>query len=745
MSRQYENYINHFLEKKLEKNNTSDTTDTSLSNSSDTSDITPPITPPIINLSNISSILNNDTDSSSIKNNNTYNNLHNINKNLNYISKELLIKNIKCKQFKQLNKDSPEHIYNPTYDLLIKNDDKLNNNNNNISFTIENYINTLFNISKNNLKSNVHPDTIKAIVVPYSPLGLKEIGLCCASSYYQLYNRTKPIKKVILLCTNNIDTNNFISTSLTHITSYKNINKCKLPDTHLDTHLDTSSSIHKDTSRVNNTNTNISLDKDKLLKFDNIIIEQLKPNIEINNENIKNEIALINQLPFIETIAPNASIIPILISNKLYLDTTNTDKLNNIIYILKRILKNDDTILICVSNFTNTELSKELNFRKKDIFTNCSIKKQDNSILQFIYDTVSGIKSRSSKIDDILFIQNTPSNSTMTMYIFSQLLNNYSGICKNISSSSSSISSDDSGISVSSNKSNNILYSRITSYYTSIINKNIDLCNFSLSQFTCDITGNASNDTSIHSISYIGLIFTSQPTIENNKIRVIENLFSEYEKIALIIFIKEQLYFHTNTNINLYDTINIYNNYNYNYNHINISKIINAPINTPIFKLNLGLFITLYKNNKLRACIGTSETNNDDYTIENNIKRFILDLSTKETKCRDLLFKPITSDEINDITFNINILYHMKTININTFYSNQFNLGCDGLLFKPSVNDTKQCKYSLTSISKYFNNNINKDIFLNELCKTINISYNNQTNTNLYKLFYNEGILINSY
>ena len=45
------------------------------------------------------------------------------------------------------------------------------------------------------------------------------------------------------------------------------------------------------------------------------------------------------------------------------------------------------------------------------------------------------------------------------MYIFSHLLNNYSGIARKLSSSSSSISSNDSGISISSNKSNTILYS----------------------------------------------------------------------------------------------------------------------------------------------------------------------------------------------------------------------------------------------------------------------------------------------
>ena len=93
-------------------------------------------------------------------------------------------------------------------DDFFKNDSAKTNSSSIISLTIETYINNLFNISKSTLKSNVHPDTIKAIIVPYSQYGLKEAGLGCASSYYQLYNRTKPIKKVILLCTNTTDTNN---------------------------------------------------------------------------------------------------------------------------------------------------------------------------------------------------------------------------------------------------------------------------------------------------------------------------------------------------------------------------------------------------------------------------------------------------------------------------------------------------------------------------------------------------------
>ena len=102
----------------------------------------------------------------------------------------------------------------------------------------------------------------------------------------------------------------------------------------------------------------------------------------------------------------------------------------------------------------------------------------------------------------------------------------------------------------------------------------------------------------------------------------------------------------------------------------------------------------------------------------------------------------------------------MKSINIDNFNSNQFNFGCDGLLFKSILNNKKQCKYSLTSISKYFDNNINKHIFLNELFKIINGNVNENENGNgngndtvynyqqyndTYKLFYNEGVLINSH
>ena len=684
------NNIQYFLDKTL------DESDTSGSNYSNISDNTPPITPPIDTNNNINQqqIIFKSISSISLNSISSLNSLSSVNS----VNK---IQNNKKTHIKyKYNKIISELIYYPPYNLLFTND-KNNTNNINISLTIENYINKCFNISNNYLKSNVQPDTIKSLLVPYS--NIKDISLCCASAYYQLYNRIKPIKKIIVLCTNNTNTNQFISTSMTHISSYKNFSNIDIDN------IDTEKHSHKNS-----------------LTFNNLEIEKLKPYLIIDDENIKNEIALISNLPFIETIAQTASLIPILISNKIILNNTNIDNINNIIYILKNILKDEDTILICISNFTTMQITNNM-----DLYNHISIKNKDNSILQFIYDTINGITTRSTKIDDILFMQNTPSNSTMTIYLFSQLLNSYYGIKRNSCSSSSSISSNDSGISLNINKTTKILYSRITSYFNSFIDKQIDLTHFNTSQLLVTtnntLTHEVSTTTTTTSNSYISIIFTSQSTIDNTNIRVLENSFSEYEKLSLIGFIKEQLYLNTIDN-------NKYNN--------NIAKINNKPINIPLFKANLGTFITLYSNSnnnnrKLRGCIGTSETNNEDYTIENNISKFIIELTSKETKCRNITFQPITFNEINDLQFNINILYHMKKINKDKYNTHQFRFGYDGLLFNSTIS-----KYTLTSITQYFDNNITtSENLLKELLK---INHNDTINDNTFQLFYNEGILIDS-
>ena len=58
-------------------------------------------------------------------------------------------------------------------------------------------------------------------------------------------------------------------------------------------------------------------------------------------------------------------------------------------------------------------------YTNRNTNANYNIKKEDNTILQFIYDNVDGYKTRSSKIDDILFMQNTPSNEfIIILYLF---------------------------------------------------------------------------------------------------------------------------------------------------------------------------------------------------------------------------------------------------------------------------------------------------------------------------------------
>ena len=235
-------------------------------------------------------------------------------------------------------------------------------------------------------------------------------------------------------------------------------------------------------------------------------------------------------------------------------------------------------------------------------------------------------------------------------------------------------------------------------------------------------------------ISFYGLIFTTQPYISNNNNRYIENIITEYEKSILINFTKEQFSLNSNSN----NSISTYN-----------MKLNNKPLNTPIFKKHLGIFITIYKYNDttknydLRGCRGTSETNNDDYTIETNIKKFVLELSTNETKCRDIIFQPLHKNELNKLKININILYHMKELALEDYHK-QFKFGCDGLLIKSTINNTPFCKYSLTHITEYFNNYYDKEYNIknNNKITLLNELINKNTINSKFKLFYNEGLLI---
>ena len=205
-------------------------------------------------------------------------------------------------------------------------------------------------------------------------------------------------------------------------------------------------------------------------------------------------------------------------------------------------------------------------------------------------------------------------------------------------------------------------------------------------------------------------------------------MFSQYEKISLIGLIKEQLY----------QQFNIYKK-------SKIPQNLIMPVNSQSFSFNLGVYISLYKDDKLRSCSGTIETNNVDFTILTNIKKIINELAITKSNYKDLHFLPIDPSELNKLTFNINILYHLIPISINEYFGSTFIIGKDGLILKNT--DSKKYTYSLTNINIDKNidsNDTNKKELLESLCKKefSNVDSNKKCqDINNIKLYYNECLL----
>jgi AmmeMemoRadiSam system protein B len=301
-----------------------------------------------------------------------------------------------------------KNIYNPPYNSSwFETENKV---------SLDKYIKRLFSIAKIHLKSNVVPDTIKGILVPHA--GIRYSGLCSAAAYSQIIGRKQPIKRIILLCTNHegsiAASSGFISTTYTNVSS--------------------------------NTDTNVNIN------IDTKTINYLKPYLQFDDKRFQEEHSFFNQLPFIENIILESGLgntkpskvllLPFLISNSLnLLDEKVRSNIKKIILTLIELLKNQDTILICTSDFSHINGHFEYKI-KSNIHQN--IRKKDNEILQFLYDGINGINNRNQKIDDILFIQNAPSCGTMAIYFFAKMLNIFSGGIDYSSSSSSSSSSNDS-------------------------------------------------------------------------------------------------------------------------------------------------------------------------------------------------------------------------------------------------------------------------------------------------------------
>jgi AmmeMemoRadiSam system protein A/AmmeMemoRadiSam system protein B len=546
--------------------------------------------------------------------------------------------------------------------------------------SLEMYLKSMFKIAKESLSCNLNKDTTKAILVPHA--GIRYSGICSASAYYELYNRTSHIKRIILLCTNhqsldNPNAINIVGCNFSKITSYR-IGKPKL-------------------------------------SIDTKTMEKLTPYIQINNALFEEEHAFFNQLPFLETIAPNALICPLLIGN-MTLSTNNHSKIREILQILKQLAQKDGTVIVCTSDLShiNGDFTHKIHS-----YISQNIRKSDSEILQFLYNIVNGVRTRTNKIDELLFLQNSPACGILAMYLFGKLLNA-------ISKDNSRTSSDSSDSNSSSGSGNRILYnknyfnSRVSCYYTSVIRSRIDIFNFDKNTLVpiLNIT-----DMSSSSVSYAGVVFTTQRNIQIRKQRKIDMICSEYEKIALLGLAKEQLYY------KLLQT---------QYHSQSSKSVVKVPdslirvIASPVFNLNLGIFTTLHKNGQLRGCIGTLETDNDEITIESNVKKYILD-----TAFRDNRFPAVELSEFNKLEFSITILYTLKPITLNEYFGSKFVLGHDGIL----VSHGKKQGYFLPSVASDFG--YDKQKLLEELCTNKMRSTTKECfRGNDVKLFYNEGLEI---
>ena len=160
------------------------------------------------------------------------------------------------------------------------------------------------------------------------------------------------------------------------------------------------------------------------------------------------------------------------------------------------------------------------------------------------------------------------------------------------------------------------------------------------------------------------------------------------------------------------------------------------PINAEVFSLKLGVFTTLRSQNaKLRGCIGTLETGNDEFNIESNIKKYIIEAALHESR-----FSPVDLNEFYKLNISITVLYELAPITLNQYFTNKFQLGRDGILMKLG----QKQGYFLPSVAMDLGLRASeKNKLLDELCQAKVAGCNTKTAFRKYsnaQLFYNEGL-----
>ncbi len=595
------------------------------------------------------------------------------------------------------------------------------------NLTLLDYIKKLFSISRTNLSSNLERESIKALLVPHSKI--KYSGLCSASAYLELTNRITPIKRIILLCTNH--KNELLQQNITsNNTSNNTTNKLNIIAPTFSNIQGILETPDKEKQKQN-FNKKIKIDLELIARIQNLIYLDT----ECDNDIFKEEHSFLTQIPFLELIAPDAILCPLIIGNISPNKQTNA-LLTKLIYILRLYLLKSDTILICSSDlsYINGHIPTKIT---NNILYN--IRRQDNETLQFLYNLIQRVHSRNHIIDTILFMQNTKTCGIHTIYLFGLLLQSINSY--NINNFISSEDSCDSGHSSDSirhfdhlhntksknkskNKSISKLFSHISCYYTSSLRQNIKLDKFNKEQLipTPDIFFYENNLSSISSISYASIIITRQSYLDkdnnfsfrHDKQSIMNNLLTEYEKLSLLELARNTLY--------------------YRLLQCRIPSNLIQPINSPVFSLHLSVFTSIYKLGNLHVYSGNLETDNDEYTIIDNIKKYIIDTVFQET-----LFPKVELEDFSNLDIKITILSPLKQITLNQFMTDKFTLGLHGLAIK--IND--RIGFFLPSVATDMKlKKTNKSQLLDELCKQKMNSYDMKTlyrtNTNM-QLYFNEG------
>ena len=99
-------------------------------------------------------------------------------------------------------------------------------------------------------------------------------------------------------------------------------------------------------------------------------------------------------------------------------------------------------------------------------------------------------------------------------------------------------------------------------------------------------------------------------------------------------------------------------------------------INFSNVEFKKGLFITIYKNNQLRGCIGTLGQHN---TIFNNLSEY-----TYNTAFHDTRFNPIQLNEFEQLELSISLLEDSKEVSYQD-YMNNYKIGHDGIQIKKNI------------------------------------------------------------